>query len=352
MVFASRSAETAQALDEECARRGIRLTLSTCHYIGHQLVFPDDWAHRSREDVAAESVLGFIVDRASIGDYMGELLPALARFGRPVSVLMDRPVSDDAPWVHEQHPRVTVTLVQAILDREAGLAVGNYLVARGHRRVAYIGPERHIRWSHDRLAGLVDAMLGADPEAEVAVFPLPEANQPDSRSLVPELTRVLQNTLPHVFAMALGVSSYHETRFLRQVAASSYDYHALLFRTPVWSLRGFEDAARKARRRPELTAWVCGNEKVAVLAHDYLVSAGVRVPGELSLIGIDDVQETLIRRTTMHSFVPRMAVETAINAILKPRLLRQDHEGVHTVRLRGEIRERGSVAALSRPAER
>ncbi len=347
MVFASRSSETAQALDEECARRGVRLSLSFCHSVGQRQVFDDGWLDRSRQSVTKQGVLGFIVDSSSVYRQLDELVPALCRFRLPVSVIMDSPPSrEPASAVGDLPPRARVALVRALMDREAGRAVGSYLLSRGHRRIAYLGVPPSTSWSADRADGLVEAVERSGMHAEVVPFYVQHEGILHPR----EFDRRLRDSVGHAMAgilqQAAGASAYNETAFLRRFRASSLDYQSLMSRAPLWSIPGFEPTARLALERRDITAWVCANEGMALLASDYLVANGVRVPDDLSVVGIDDVRETLTRRLTMYSFRPHAAIGAAVNSILHPHLLGPGHEGVREICIEGALRERESAASV------
>jgi len=52
---------------------------------------------------------------------------------------------------------------------------------------------------------------------------------------------------------------------------------------------GYEAARKLITRHPELTAIMAGNDRMAIGAIRYLVSKGIRVPEEVSVMGMDDI---------------------------------------------------------------
>ncbi len=57
------------------------------------------------------------------------------------------------------------------------------------------------------------------------------------------------------------------------------------------------------REAPELTAILCGNDKMAIGALQYLDQAGIRVPQDISIVGFDDIQHAAFVKpplTTVH----------------------------------------------------
>ncbi len=72
---------------------------------------------------------------------------------------------------------------------------------------------------------------------------------------------------------------------------------------------------------PELTAILCGNDKMAIGALQYLDQAGIRVPQDISIVGFDDIQHAAFVKpplTTVHLplyEVGVLACEKLINRI-------------------------------------
>ncbi len=53
---------------------------------------------------------------------------------------------------------------------------------------------------------------------------------------------------------------------------------------------GYESARRLLERRPDLTAIMAGNDRMAVGAISYVTNRGLRVPQDVSVMGVDDIQ--------------------------------------------------------------
>jgi LacI family transcriptional regulator len=118
----------------------------------------------SREDrylqvLEEQRVRGVLITPVEAGS---ERLDALRKRGTP-TVLVDR---------HES--RVDCCSV-AVDDVAGGELAGEYLVARGHRRIAYFSGPLSLRQCADRLAGLRNAVAaaGLDPDVVIEVVELP-----------------------------------------------------------------------------------------------------------------------------------------------------------------------------------
>lgn len=169
----------------------------------------------------------------------------------------------------------------------ARLAVG-HLLAQGHRRIAALCGNRELLSSHQRLQGYTEALA--------------EWNVPQDNSLI----------LP---------GQYWE--------ASGSERARLLMELPIG-------------QRP--TALFCQNERIAVGALEGLLSLGIRVPQEVSIIGIGDYPAMIGATpalTTVH--IPlRKVGERAVEMLLSH--VQQSPEREERTILTGWLIERGSTA--------
>ncbi len=104
------------------------------------------WApDEDRARAIANNAAGIVL----VGQYVPEIITAFSASGRAMVRL---------GWVSplEQTDQVSGA------DHEAGNAVGQYLLARGHRRIAFVHGSRVLRGRMERLFGLREAMLTQD----------------------------------------------------------------------------------------------------------------------------------------------------------------------------------------------
>jgi LacI family transcriptional regulator len=134
--------------------------------------------------------------------------------------------------VDRHDPRVNCCSV-AVDDIAGGELAGAHLVSRGHRRIAYFSGPFSIRQCADRLTGLRNAVAdaGLEPDEVVEVVELPTLK-----------------------------------------ARVSYE------------------AARQLFNRTELTAAFCANDLLALGVLRAAVSTGRRVPGDIAIMGYDDIE--------------------------------------------------------------
>jgi LacI family transcriptional regulator, galactose operon repressor len=188
--------------------------------LGYAVVLCNSDEQASREDrylqvLEEQRVRGVLITPVEAGS---ERLDALRKRGTP-TVLVDR---------HES--RLDCCSV-AVDDVAGGELAGEYLVALGHRRIAYFSGPLTLRQCADRLAGLRNAVTaaGLDPDAVIEVVELP----------------------------------------------------ALKARI------GYE-AARELLGG--ITAAFCANDLLALGVLRAAVSTGRRVPGDLAIMGYDDIE--------------------------------------------------------------
>ncbi|ALG09046.1 LacI family DNA-binding transcriptional regulator [Kibdelosporangium phytohabitans] len=153
--------------------------------------------------------------------------------------------------VDRHDPRVNCCSV-AVDDVAGGQLAGVHLVARGHRRIAYFTGPLTIRQCADRLEGLRSAVrdAGLDPDTAVDVIELP--------------------------ALKARIS--------------------------------YEAARAVFERATDVTAAFCANDLLALGLLRAAVSTGRRVPGDIAIMGYDDIEFAAdaavplssIRQPTLH----------------------------------------------------
>lgn len=172
--------------------------------------------------------------------------------------IMITPVDEGSPRLEELAARgVPVVYVDRISgdrsccwlatdDIEGGRVAGNHLVELGHRRIAFVGDLDISRQVADRYRGLVEAVsaAGIAPDA-VELIPAPAWNIGEGRTV------------------------------------------------------GLELARRSAPDRP--TAAFCANDMLALGLLQELSLHGVRVPGDIAIVGFDDLDWAAVATVPLSS---------------------------------------------------
>ena len=112
------------------------------------------------------------------------------------------------------------------------------------------------------------------------------------------------------------------------------------------------DAARRLRpalewllgSHSDLTAWVCANDGIAVIAHDFLVEKGLSVPGDVSLVGFDDSADSFYRGLTSYNFNSRGVAQALLTHLLDRGRSRELWGQRTDVTIEGFVHDRRSVS--------
>jgi DNA-binding LacI/PurR family transcriptional regulator/DNA-binding transcriptional regulator YhcF (GntR family) len=177
-----------------------------------------------------------------------------------------------------------------------GLAVGQFLVARGHRRVGYVSPYGDELYSVRRRNGLIDAFERAGIYGAVGVYE--ERRLVDSATLSRVARRQILDINRDYRALDYGAFREMVRRRLMVPQLHQLFVHAL------------ED--------PSASAWVCNNDTVAIEAVRYLRQAGVDVPSRIAVVGFDDSLDAFVEGLSSYSFDPSGLAQAMLNALLMP----------------------------------
>jgi DNA-binding LacI/PurR family transcriptional regulator len=80
----------------------------------------------------------------------------------------------------------------------------------------------------------------------------------------------------------------------------------------------FRSLFREALKRPDISAWVCSTDGVALGAFDFLSKKGVDIPGRISITGFDNTPEALSQRIASYDFDTRNVMRTILDFLHRP----------------------------------
>lgn len=315
-TWTPRSAEFWRVLEKEARR--LNLQLEHCIY--------DGWAGMKevhsvnfgtlRELQRRRPVLGFMVWTISMGaGHVVDLLRMLARQSTPIAV-----VDEEDVLVAEGHERsfgAACRFFPMAVGETAGQVVGRYLLSLGHRRIAYVMPDTRLSWSRRRLAGLCEACedMGENAVREYGL---------ESAGTVARATAVTTGSAAarELDARLRAV----ERQFVRPDKRSieppySRPLHHLLSRSVLQ--QHMEPVFDRMLADSERTAWVGGNDDIALMALDYLTRRGVRLPRARSLVGFDDSPAALTADLSTYNFNVVAVAQAMLEHIVEYRPPRQ-----------------------------
>jgi len=307
-----------RAFEQERRQRGVNLVLVVLELTSYTFCHGGNKITLDRAFVKRHTILGCILWVQLLTDVPRQhALATLHSLGIPMALLDNSGAFSANPAASARLP-VAITSTLTVSGDEAG----RYLAGLGHRRVAFVA-YRHgpSIWSRNRFAGLKSALDRLAGNAEVRLFSLEtdeEFNPKFERfyldTLVPLLRRMAMES-PEPMMRTFADTCERQVTLLRSAMQDTAAGHHL------------EPLFERILRWRGCTAWVCHNDQLAIDALGYLRNRGIRIPGDLSIMGFDNTAESLNKGCTSYSFnqpaVVRRVVATALGG---PRHLLLDAE--------------------------
>ena len=334
-----------KALRSACERLNLEPAVVVYGYRGRELrlVMPPGAALSF--PALCERAAGFLVRTACPRDVCADLLPLLARHRKPVAVLDEIDSPSLPEWTRRSR---LVKSFRPTISESSGELMANHLLAVGHRRLAVISPFREAEWSRNRLAGLAAALKRADPEAAMAEYSLAMPYQ--------QRHAVRENRAFGLLGRSLLRASGWKAPLpnLKGVVAQlAGEVHLAVRRERI--LEALTPLLEKALKRKDLTAWVAIDDDTALLVMEFLRRRGLKVPGDISLVGFDDTAEGARRDLTSYNFDFERFNHYVLRYLLEPaRVDRAEAQGARgpagRVIARGSVRPKGkaSVGRMAR----
>jgi len=323
-----RHPEFLRTLERECLRLNVRLVV------------------RDEQEVTAPGSgrssipIGCIVwNRAIAFNRLCDLLRALERTGRPVAVMDE---NGDMPLQPVIRPNPLARIFLVASSMSAGVALGNHLLAAGHRRIGYLTPVGKALYCRNRYDGLARAFESAGLKDSVVRF------APDRYSSFEEIVAGCASRRP--FRSFID----HVARFSAAIGGSAAADKFYGFYTDTYLLRRAMQAhllpmLDKAVCDRSLTALVGVNDWTALVAMAHARQAGVAVPGQMAFAGFDDTFEAFSHGLTSYDYNMPALVHAMLDHILAHPSSRR-HEALPPLEIPGIVRSRRSTEPGSRGA--
>jgi DNA-binding LacI/PurR family transcriptional regulator len=240
----------------------------------------------------------------------------------------------------------------------AGEMVGEHLLRNGHRHIAYVAPNYNYQWAQDRYTGLVRFVKQyAGRTGEVVLYAQSEIV--DLSDLVMDLLRLSRDRIQTLFrtnrsaedveAMLARSDSRNGRRLIE---ASADDSQAFTIRSearhlctlakqpfnPYFFTMLFETMYGRASTyglelymqpffkqilsNSRVTAWVCSDDKIALLALPFLAQSGISVPRKIALAGFNNWPDDYIAGLTSYEFSMDSMIRNALQIIMDKKRLK------------------------------
>lgn len=223
-------------------------------------------------------------------------------------------------------------------SEDPGYRLGMHLIHLGHTRLAYFCRGSKSSGEEPRLTGLKRALAGAGMDTPVAVF------RSDRRTTFDEAlgaSRAFAHWTTEVLDFAGELSSDPEARNDYKIAMRFF------WETQHLGIDMTEEFQRAAAC-PELTAWVCSSDSIALAAQRFCSQNEIDVPGRLSIAGIDNTTEAFGKSITSYDFNTPAVIAELFERLLAPPSRRPIRRPVTVVELPGMVMARSTTGpALS-----
>jgi len=303
--------ERLRAFEAHCAQSRIRLVGMPCFYRGQELVVGHSAGDTPEKVCAQRAVLGFAVWTGALSQpgSVPALVQRIARLGKPVAVLVES--ASDADPVRPTG-RAPVRVLLAADNVRVGREAGDFLIGLGHRSVAFISAAHETGWSVERQAGLSAAFESAGIPGGVLACTITAGPARPGAWPLPGIRSSLDRVAPlNVEGRDPEDEAVAEALRRAEVAIQG----ALERRSLAERIAPLLDSAAQ---RPEITAWVAANDATALVCLDWLKRAGRRVPGDISVMGFDNTDESLLAGLTSYDFNAGAAVHAMLTHITSP----------------------------------
>jgi DNA-binding LacI/PurR family transcriptional regulator len=289
---------------EVCASTAsVRIMIAPCVYREHQLVPENPAATFPAPGDSGPAILGY-VHLLNHPDPSRTILESLARAHKPVCILDESGSSWKPPAGSEPFFRIFPIACTQL----HGKAMGRYLIAMGHRRIAYFSAYGAFAWSVARRQGIEQSYQSAGIDNGVAWYGLDsDLWWREARSTLPS---VKQATAKERAAQASApFEGDHAAKILTALQTLYSDTKSI-----ERHLERMFDAALKDRT---ITAWVAENDDIAILAAGFLKHRGVHIPRRISLLSFDNSRRAAAARLSSYSFgIPTIA-QSAVRHIME-----------------------------------
>lgn len=295
-LYPFRTWEYFRILESSAARAGVTIRTLPVDHVGEGMTDVRSVRRQIDELQKKTTVIGCMLWTMGLGafDSVG-FVRQVSGAGLPVAVLDEsdllQPVSTGGPG--------GVIHIRVGFDPRAGRAIGEHLLALGHRRVAYLTPVPNASHSSARFDGLRAALLATpdSPNAVFAAHPAGDGDDPPLRTTAQYLSPPLPE--PGALPPDLQALTADRLRLQRYAALMQPTFTHLL------------DTGHA-------TAWVCLNDDLALYALQVLSAHKLRVPEDISVCGFDNTLEATRMRLTSYDFNNHGVVHACLDHILNP----------------------------------
>lgn len=311
-----------RVLESECIRMNIHLDLIVYYRCQGRLRFVHT-ASGKDYDLSDRTILGYIFIVANHDNTPEEVLEKLAGLKRNVAVLdvvggwkVPRCARDN---IMIQYFTATASVLPA-------KRVAQYLLGKGHRKIAFFSPFHRALWSQQRFNTINEMFNRA--EIVNGVIPFVDDNyayqwdylknpvhQEEVKSFASTYAE-WRNETQETFFKKFGNLGYSIFKYITQWNCASGEIYEKM--KPLFE---------KALHYPSISAWVMANDFSATIAIDFLKEHNIRVPEDLSIISFDNTIDAMEYQLTSYDFNNHGIITLMLRSILAPNTVKPGRRG-------------------------
>jgi DNA-binding LacI/PurR family transcriptional regulator len=212
-----------------------------------------------------------------------------------------------------------------------GYDVGNYLISKGHRYIAFLSPFHASAWSQNRLKGLKKAAAGQHGASIISMVLTDAINDYTYMSKVLAVS-ALENC-PAITALEHDIHSFLVPRIL------SVKYEHDVLRRDSLIFAAIKPLLDRVVDDRSITALVCVNDLIAGLVNEYWNNLGMTRAQRPALIGFDNSFSSIEQQISTYEFNAHGEIQNMINHLRYPETLLYKK----MVRISGRVIERAST---------
>lgn len=334
LMATERTGVVMREVERRCNEAGVELDIRCLHYRGTTVEIPQPLEEElSPSGARGGVVLGYVLLTGALpGVTVRTLVRRMHATGRPFGVVDEAHVVQPLPGGMSPERARFFTLG---LGEQCGQDMAQFLLRHGHRRIAFFSFFHGASWSGNRLAGFrrTFACAGSPHGVELYACNRTIADTYDS-GLTQRVMKALQAFIPSMHVLYRG--DFFGDRTLRFPFSHIQTMLSLAnMRKEAYRLfaRAIEDTS--------LTAWIGSSDSMALLALDFLLKRGMRVPDDISVVGFDDTTEAFVERLTSYNFNGPAIARAIVTHILSPSR-RPQQRGIAVRELEGFVARRRS----------
>jgi DNA-binding FadR family transcriptional regulator len=313
-VFApitTRTQDHLRWIEEACARAGTRLVRVPCVGWQHGKLDPAILAQKltavSRDGTMLGAVVWTIALRCDWASFHTSARSCCSRMA-----FLDETGDSGLSSISGRTTRAQVFVMASSVT--SGADVGRWLLARGHRRIAFFSADHQAVFSRNRLHGIVDAFAAAGlPDAVHACTTEDLYHSPEMLAALAESDGLMNRAADRIARAAPRHDSVRgETAASMRTRGVDAAREAITRRA---LLRHLSPSCSECYDDSRITAWVAVDDATALACRDFLRNQSRR----LLIAGFDDSAAASANGVSSYSFNGSAVMQAMVSYVIRPR---------------------------------